>query len=45
VERKNGQPVVFEVNACPAFTLNEEVSDEISLLADYLSKCEKKRNS
>lgn len=44
VENKNGQPVVFEVNACPALTLDEKVSNEISRLADYLSKCEKKRN-
>jgi RimK family alpha-L-glutamate ligase len=41
-ENKNGQPFIFEVNACPAFTLDERVSNEIIRLAEYLSKCEKR---
>lgn len=46
VQRKNdGQPFVFEINACPAFTLDEQVSDEILRLAEYLSECEKKASN
>jgi glutathione synthase/RimK-type ligase-like ATP-grasp enzyme len=41
VEGKNGRPVIFEVNACPAFTVNPRVSNEVEKLAEYLSKCEK----
>lgn len=42
VERKDGSPVIFEVNSCPAFTLNDKISPEIKRLAEYLTKCEKK---
>lgn len=42
VEQKNGNPIIFEVNSCPAFTLNSKISPEIKNLAKYLSACEKK---
>lgn len=42
VMSNNKQPVIFEVNSCPEFTLNEEVSDEIEKLSEYLALCEKK---
>lgn len=42
VEKKNGQPVIFEVNACPAFTINPKISDEVKNLARYLCQCEKR---
>lgn len=41
VEKKNGRPVIFEVNACPTFTIDPKVSDEVKNLARYLSQCEK----
>lgn len=42
VERENGRPAIFEVNSCPAFTMDAKASNEIKKLADYLSKCEKR---
>lgn len=42
VERKNGQPVIFEVNSSPALTINDKFSNELKKIAQYLSKCEKK---
>jgi len=42
VERKDGSPVIFEVNSCPSFTLDSKVSPEIKRLAEYLTTCEKK---
>ncbi|NTU67096.1 MAG: ATP-grasp domain-containing protein [Candidatus Moranbacteria bacterium] len=33
---KNNDPFIFEVNRSPAFTYDEKVSDETSVLADYL---------
>lgn len=40
VEDKSGTPVVFEVNSCPAFTLDESISDEIKMLSQYLATLE-----
>lgn len=37
VENGDGHPVLFEVNSSPGFTLDENVSDEISKLAEFLS--------
>lgn len=42
VENGSGHPVVFEVNSCPGFTLDENVSDEIRQLSLYLTSCEKR---
>lgn len=42
IEDANENPIVFEVNSCPSFTLNNHVSNEIEKLADYLTQCEKK---
>lgn len=42
VETKDGSPVIFEVNSCPAFTLDDKISSEVSQLAEYLTECEKK---
>ena len=42
VVKENGEPVIFEVNACPALTLDPGISQEIERLADYLALCEKK---
>lgn len=42
VMSNNKQPVIFEVNSCPEFTLNEEVSNEIEKLSEYLALCERK---
>ncbi len=39
---KNGRALLFEVNSCPGFTLDEAVSDEVRRLSDYLTVCEKK---
>lgn len=41
-EDAKGNPVVFEVNSCPSFTLDSRVSNEVKKLADYLAICEKK---
>lgn len=41
VETRDGKPLVFEVNSCPAFTLDETISPEIKSLAEYLASCEK----
>ncbi len=41
VETATGEPIVFEVNSCPAFTLDESISPEIQSLAHYLISCEK----
>lgn len=42
VERENGDAVIFEVNSCPAFTLDQSISPEIKKLAEYLISCEKR---
>lgn len=42
IEQKDGTPVIFEVNSCPALTLNNKISPEIKQLAKYLTACEKK---
>lgn len=42
VMSSNNQPVVFEVNSCPEFTLNEKISNEIEKLSEYLALCEKR---
>lgn len=42
IERKDGSPIIFEVNSCPAFTLNNKLSPEIKRLAEYLTECEKR---
>lgn len=42
ITNQHSLPVVFEVNSCPAFTLDESISPEINSLADYLTLCEKK---
>ena len=42
VERADGSPVIFEVNSCPALTLDNKISPEIKRLAEYLTECEKK---
>ena len=42
VERIDGSPVIFEVNSCPALTLDNKISPEIKKLAQYLTECEKK---
>jgi len=42
VEDIHGDLFVFEVNSCPGFTLDEEISDEIRQLSLYLTSCEKK---
>lgn len=42
VEREDGSPIIFEVNSCPALTLNTKISPEIKKLAEYLTECEKK---
>lgn len=42
VERADGQPVIFEVNSCPSFTLDKRVSNEVEKIAEYLTECEKK---
>ncbi len=41
VETATGDPIVFEVNSCPAFTLDESISPEIKSIAQYLISCEK----
>ena len=41
VETSDGRPLVFEVNSCPAFTLDETISPEMKSLAEYLASCEK----
>lgn len=41
-EDADGNPVVFEVNSCPSFTLNSRISNEVEKLAEYLKECEKK---
>lgn len=41
-EDATGNPVVFEVNSCPSFTLNSRVSNEVEKLAEYLIECERK---
>ncbi len=41
VEDATGTPIIFEVNSCPAFTLDETISPEIKSLAEYLASCEK----
>ncbi len=38
----HGNPIVFEVNSCPGFTQDEEISDEIRHLSAYLTSCEKR---
>ncbi len=43
VEGKNGQPVILEVNSCPALTLDSKISNEINQLAKYLSTCETRK--
>lgn len=42
VMSSNNQPVIFEVNSCPEFTLNEEISNEVEKLSEYLALCEKR---
>ncbi|MDP1833849.1 MAG: ATP-grasp domain-containing protein [Candidatus Moranbacteria bacterium] len=42
IERPDGSPVIFEVNSCPALTLDINISPEIKKLAEYLTVCEKK---
>jgi glutathione synthase/RimK-type ligase-like ATP-grasp enzyme len=42
VEDKKGRPIIFEVNSCPAFTIDKKNTQEVTSLADYLSRCEKK---
>lgn len=42
VEQPDGSPVIFEVNSCPALTLDTEISPEIEKLAEYLTECERK---
>ncbi|MBP9801313.1 MAG: ATP-grasp domain-containing protein [Candidatus Moranbacteria bacterium] len=42
IENSSGIPIVFEVNSCPAFTLDEIISPEIRSLSNYLILCEKK---
>jgi glutathione synthase/RimK-type ligase-like ATP-grasp enzyme len=42
VENEVGMPIIFEVNSCPGFTLDETVSDEIRILSSYLAKLSKK---
>jgi len=42
IEQKDGSPIIFEVNSCPALTLDEKISPEIKNLAQYLTRCEKK---
>ena len=42
VENNDGIPVVFEVNSCPGFTLDETISDEIKMLSRYLMLCAKR---
>lgn len=37
-----GESYVFEVNRAPAFTHDDNVSNELNSLADYLSKCDRK---
>lgn len=41
IEDEHGVPVVFEVNSCPSFTIDESVSPEIASLSNYLAICEK----
>lgn len=41
VETESGVPIIFEVNSCPAFTLDESISPEIGSLSNYLISCEK----
>jgi RimK family alpha-L-glutamate ligase len=41
-EDADGNPVVFEVNSCPSFTLDSRISNEVEKLAEYLKECEKK---
>lgn len=43
VVSQNGIPYVFEVNRSPAITYDENVSDEINLLASYLEQCETRK--
>lgn len=42
IEQKDGSPIIFEVNACPALTLNNKLSPELTRLAEYLTECEKR---
>lgn len=42
VDHSERGPFIFEVNSCPAFTVDETISPEISELAKYLVSCEKK---
>ncbi|MEK7598117.1 MAG: hypothetical protein AAB487_00065 [Patescibacteria group bacterium] len=41
-EDAQGNPVVFEVNSCPSFTLDSRISNEVEKLAEYLIECEGK---
>ena len=41
VINKEGCPIIFEVNSCPEFTLDEEISNEIEKLSEYLALCER----
>lgn len=42
IEDARGNPVVFEVNSVPSFTLDSQISNEVEKLAEYLIECEKK---
>lgn len=42
VDHPERGPFIFEVNSCPALTVDEAVSPEISELAKYLVSCEKR---
>lgn len=39
----NNNPYVLEVNSTPEFTLNQKISQEISVLTNYLIKCANKK--
>lgn len=42
IEDAHGNPIVFEVNSCPVFTLDSRISNEVEKLAEYLIECERK---
>lgn len=41
IEQKDGSPMIFEVNSCPAMTLDHKISPELKRLAEYLIACER----
>ena len=42
VQNAGGEAFVFEVNRAPAFTYDENISNELNCLVGYLTECEKK---